>query len=599
MRNLHKVVALIALSGICLAAQAPSDGDPAAKTGKKQHAVRTAKKVAPAKRDETAEKLRELRNLIEQQQSALQQVQQQLQQTQQQLQQTEQQLTSTQQTAQQADAKAMAVETNSNLQVQKVQADLSDVKMAVTTANQQAKMAVSKAEDLEHPLALHYKGVTITPGGFLAAESVWRQHGTGSDINTPFNSINFPGADAYHQSEFFGSGRQSRLSLLVEGRAKFAKLTGYYETDWLGTGVTSNHNQSNSYVNRMRQLYGQAAMNDGLTITGGQMWSLVTETKKGVDNRSEALPMTIDPAYHVGFSWARQYGFRVSKNFNNKVWLAASIENPETTLTAHNASANFNFGEAGVGGGLYNLNANYSFNEAPDVVIKAAFEPGFGHYEIFGLMSQFRDRVYPNATATPASTAGAYNDSRTGGGIGVNARASFVNKRLDIGLHVLDGNGVGRYGTSTLPDATVRPNGTLALLRSGQGLGTIEWHSPKIDIYGNAGVEYVGRYSMLNAAGVGVGYGVPTLSNAGCFTETLPTGGTGVTPGSAGSCTADTRNLIEGTFGFWYKPFNGGKGRIQFGPQYSYLVRNTWAGVGGAPHTIENMFFTSFRYYIP
>ena len=36
------------------------------------------------------------------------------------------------------------------------------------------------------------------------------------------------------------------------------------------------------------------------------MWSLVTETKKGVDNRTEALPMTIDPQYTVGFSWARQ-----------------------------------------------------------------------------------------------------------------------------------------------------------------------------------------------------------------------------------------------------------------------------------------------------
>ena len=291
MRNLHKVVALIALSGMCFGAQAPSDRDAAAKKSTKQHAANTTKKVAPAKRDETSEKLRELKEMIEQQQSSLQQVQRQLRETQQQLQQTQQQLSSTQQTAQQADAKAMAVETNSNLQVQKVQADLSDVKMAVTTANQQAKMAVSKAEDLEHPLAIHYKGVTITPGGFLAAESVWRQRGTGSDINTPFNSISFPGADAYHQSEFFGSGRQSRLSLLVEGKTNFAKLTGYYETDLaVGTGVTSNNNQSNSYGLGMRQVCGQAALNNGWTITGGQMWSLVTETKtrRGQPLRSAA-----------------------------------------------------------------------------------------------------------------------------------------------------------------------------------------------------------------------------------------------------------------------------------------------------------------------
>ena len=49
------------------------------------------------------------------------------------------------------------------------------------------------------------------------------------------------------------------------------------------------------------------------------MWSLVTETKKGMDNRTEALPMTIDPQYNVGFSWARQYGFRVVTKFRQQV----------------------------------------------------------------------------------------------------------------------------------------------------------------------------------------------------------------------------------------------------------------------------------------
>ena len=38
---------------------------------------------------------------------------------------------------------------------------------------------------------------------------------------------------------------------------------------------------------------------------------------------------------------------------------------------------------------------------------------------------------------------------------------------------------------------------------------------------------------------------------------------------------------------------------MQWGPQYSYVVRNTWSGAGGQPHGVENMFFTSFRYYLP
>jgi len=33
--------------------------------------------------------------------------------------------------------------------------------------------------------------------------------------------------------------------------------------------------------------------------------------------------------------------------------------------------------------------------------------------------------------------------------------------------------------------------------------------------------------------------------------------------------------------------------------QYSYLERNAWTGVGGAPKASNNMVFTSLRYYLP
>jgi len=46
--------------------------------------------------------------------------------------------------------------------------------------------------------------------------------------------------------------------------------------------------------------------------------------------------------------------------------------------------------------GLYNaFDANgYTVNKAPDLIFKAAADPGFGHYELFGIVSFFRDRVY-------------------------------------------------------------------------------------------------------------------------------------------------------------------------------------------------------------
>src|SRR3954462_1501838 len=82
---------------------------------------------------------------------------------------------------------------------------------------------------------------------------------------------------------------------------------------------------------------------------------------------------------------------------------------------------------------------NYSYNWLPDFVGKIAFEPGYGHYEVFGLVRGFRDRVYPSATAanvgTAASGVGAFNSTTLAGGLGANARFAIVPKKLDLGFH--------------------------------------------------------------------------------------------------------------------------------------------------------------------
>ncbi len=605
-----KQVMVLALSFVlavgAVAAPSPQEAAPTR--------TKTTRKRRPAVNPVT-KRLDEMQRAISAQQQQIQQLMQELQSRDAAIQQLQQQNSQAQSAASQAQQRADAAAAQAAQQQQDVAAvksDVTDLKSNVTNAALTLQETQKRIGDVESPMAIHYKGATITPVGFLAAESVWRQHALGSDVNTPFNSITMPGATQSQMSEFFGSGRQSRVGMLAEGKLSSAKLSGYVEADFLTSGITSNNNQSNSYGLRQRQMWGQAALNNGWSFTGGQMWSLLTETKKGVDNRSEALPMTIDAAYNVGFSWARQYGFRVSKNFSNKAWLAFSVENPQTTFTQHGAANNFVVGEAGTSGGVYNPSTTYSFNYMPDFVVKAAFEPGWGHYEVFGVISNFRDRVFPNvvvtAPATP-SASGAFNDVRTGGGVGVNIRGSFADKHVDIGLHGLAGDGIGRYGASGLPDATIRPNGTLALLRSFQGLGTLEFHYPKADVYFNFGDEYVGRDSSLNGSGALVGYGLPTTNNSGCFTETVPgtstsgqfpTSSTGFLPGGLSNCTADTRNIIEGTGGVWFILYKGSKGKLQFGPQYSYLARETWTGSkGGSPQATENMVLTSFRYYLP
>lgn len=611
MRRITTMLLSIALAGSVIAAQA-QQGTSTATTPAKA----PKKKMVP-KGPTVSDQLSEMKQAIDAQQQQIKQLSHLIESRDQKIQQLEQRLDQSQAAAVAAQTKADTAVAQESEQQQTVMALKSDVTDLRTTATNSAmslqETQKSVRDALESPLSIHFKGVTLTPGGFLAGESVYRTRALGGEA-TPFNSVSMPGSGQNAISEFFGSGRQSRITMLAEGKIADAKLTGYYEADFLSGAVTSNNNATNSYSLRQRQVWSQAAFTNGWSFTGGQMWTLVAETKKGLDNRTEATPMTIDPNYTVGFSFARQWGARLVKNFDNKVWLGASLENPQTIFAATNNAANFALGSPGVGAGLYPNTANYSFNAMPDVIVKAAFEPGFGHFEVFGILSRFRDRVYPCAEiptggspecGTAASALGAYNASKNGGGLGANGRVSVFNKHMDFGLHALYGNGVGRYSASGLPDATVNPDGTLGLLRTYQGLATLEFHYPKFDVYFNGGEDYVGhRYSTDPISGKVVGYGSPTYNQYGCYAETVPGAG-GYAFGGLSNCSGQTQSVVEGTMGFWIKFYNGPKGRMQFGPQYSYISRNAWAGAGMtaatslAPHGVDNILYTSFRYFLP
>lgn len=448
------------------------------------------------------------------------------------------------------------------------------------------------------PDALFYKGITISPGGsFIEMATVNRTAATASDINTPPTSIPLTSSGQAQTSEFYASGRQSRIALKAIGKLDNVEMTAYYEMDWLGAGVTSNNNQSNSYVVRERQLWARAAFTNGFSISGGQMWSLTTETTHGLDNGTEILPATIDSQYTAGFVWNRQPGFRFAKNFHNKVWFGVSLENDQA-LPAGTAPTDQFLGAAGTGGGLYNLNANYSFNLAPEIVAKFAFEPGWGHWELFGVQRSFRNRIYPNA---PTNSTGAYNYDREGGGIGAGFRVPFANKKVTIGLKALYGDGTGRMGDATIADLTFRSDGTISLLHTLSALSTIELNPVKpLTIYFNYGGDYVGRDIQSGGA---AGYGLPNANMSGCLTEALPTGSYG--PGTTGTCSGNNKDVQEFTAGFWNNFYDGPKGRFRMGFQYARWERDLWSGNGGATNPantakgIDNVIMTSLRYYLP
>jgi hypothetical protein len=286
--------------------------------------------------------------------------------------------------------------------------------------------------------------------------------------------------------------------------------------------------------------------------------------------------------------------------------------------------------------------ANYSFNAMPELLVKLTFDPKIGHYEIFGVGTWDHQTVYPGettnsnlygglkdylgATVAPAlTTAGFYVNHVALGGLGASLRVPLANKKLTIGAKGLYGPGVGRYGSSGLSDVTTNNFGEFAPLHNGSGLGTLEFTpNPRLVIYFNYGADYVGRtyYSggttlgaptpAQNAAGVwggkwaapaaaAVGYGSPLLNNSACNTNSNPGfngSSTGYYPG--GSCGAQTRDVQELTGGYWYDIYRGEHGRLRQGLQYGYFVRDAWSGAGGiGAKGIDNMFWTSFRYYIP
>src|SRR5271155_3682913 len=293
----HLLVTVLTLAALSAGAWAQtSDSTPPAP--KKKHKSAAA---APAPPAVTAADVQELKDALAAQQQQIQQLNQQLQQTQQNWQQA-------QGAAAAAANQAAAAQAQASQQQQTVgvlQGEVADIK---TTTNNTAMSLQQSLKDVQNvssqwetPLSLHVKGITITPGGFVAAEFVRRSRELGADVTTPFNSLTMPGASQSDMPEFFGSARQSRPTVFVGGRLANVDLSAYVSTDFLSAGVTSTATQTNGYTLRLRQAWGQAKFDNGWKFLGGQMWSLVTENKAGIGPSddlgrvNDARPATIDP----------------------------------------------------------------------------------------------------------------------------------------------------------------------------------------------------------------------------------------------------------------------------------------------------------------
>ena len=451
----------------------------------------------------------------------------------------------------------------------------------VSASDQKAGATGQKGE-------FHIGGITLQLGGFIDGDALFRTRNEVTDIASNFNTgIPLPQSELAHENEFRATARQSRVAVLAHGDVDADQhVAAYAEADLQGAAGTANSNESNSYNPRIRQAF--LSYDDdriGMHFLAGQAWSLVTMTKVGVTPRQEDLPLTIDQQYVPGFSWTRQPQFRVAKDFDSgKYWLAASIESPQVTYSTASAGTGVNFGTVNYQNpGISTLTPgqNYSTDLAPDVIAKFAADPGWGHYEVYGLARFFSDRV--------AAVGNGHGNTRLAGGIGAGFILPVLHN-VDFEARGLAGYGIGRYGSAQLPDATINSNGAPAPLAAVQALvGVVAHPVPTVDLYTYVGTEQVGR-KYFNVGTTPYGYGNPNSSNAGCDIEL-----------STATCTANTSGIVQGTLGYWWRFLQGDFGTVQTGLQYSYTRRDIYKGVAGPGGTGNNstddqMVFFSLRY---
>jgi hypothetical protein len=427
--------------------------------------------------------------------------------------------------------------------------------------------------------------LTLTFGGFTELATIYRNRNESADVGSDFNTgIPFYDNNNSQVSEFRESARQSRFSLLAQGEEfDGLKPEAYMETDFLSSGTTSNSRESNSYTLRMRNFYGRLQTDYGLDVLAGQSWSLVTLYKDGLYARDENVPVTIDAQYVSGFNWTRNPQLRVVEHFSKMFSAGISLESPQAvTSNGINATglpsgttfppSSVDYQNSGDSAGLENNTTTYTTDVAPDVVVKVALDPGFGHYEVYGLGREFRSSIDRSSSTT------------SGGGVGAGMILPIVPKMLSFQLSGLAGKGIGRYGSAQLPDVTMKPTGALTPIKEYEALaGILVTPTDRLTGYVYAGREKESS-TYYNLGTATYGYGAPEFNNSGCYA-------------TSGTCTGNTKSIDDVTAGFWWKYYQGRIGNLQFGFEGEYLQRDTFTGVGGAPEANIFIGMASFRYY--
>ncbi len=263
-----------------------------------------------------------------------------------------------------------------------------------------------------------------------------------------------------------------------------------------------------------------------------------------------------------------------------------SLEAPQAIITGGNlasgSSVNYtyklanpiNFADVTNTTGNSNMPGSLSLDQYPDIAGKVAFDPGFGHYEAYGITRFFSDRTLIDGSHS--------NNTNVGWGIGGATLLPVAPKLLDFQGSILFGQGIGRYGSAGLSDAVVNPStGKLDPIREVEALlGLILHANDRLDVYGYAGMEQEQRRDVIGTTG---GFGNAAFVNSTLLTEGSPTS----------TLLAQASTAEQATIGAWYSFYKGQYGMMRVGLSDSY----TRLHIFNLPNESMNTVMMSLRYY--
>jgi uncharacterized coiled-coil protein SlyX len=651
-RFVARILAITLLASTCLLA---ADGPATAKK-------KPAKKMPP-KAPSVAEQMQALKDQLNQQQSQIKQQQDQINSLQGQLQQSNSQLQGQAQqlqaSVQQANQNASAAQQTAN----GLNASVADLKTTAGNLQKCCDATDKRLKDLETPLAVHYKGITFSPGGYVQLQGIFRTRNDNSYDSINYTGIPLSGTTDAKMYNFRMSARTSRISFRADAMHKDTKVLFFWGLDWAAQAPAGAETQTYSFQPRIREFYFDVKWKSGWQMTAGTTWTLITPNLgPGIDPTAIWASNGFDFNTNIGVAYRRAPLLRISKNIGDKAWFSIEAVNPSTTdsttvlnqvpngttptlpfinpVSGFQNSPNTQVGASGYYG-FFTTSLNVaagsatavnpatgypSTNIAPDIDVKLKFQPGFGSYEIVGQTRWFQNRVVCQLVLGCAN--GTLFDmgktNRTEGfGLGFNAVLPVIKNKADFIVHTFGGRGIGVQDPFASTDVTLKPNGSIAAIPAVTGVVGLELHPrPNLDVYAYIGAEYIDRtiypFTGVNGQPGWIGYGVPTAIQTFCGTEVLS--------GTANpSCSSVNRQGQQIQIGFWHRPWRGPEGTLQWGLGYSWLKREIWTGtiipqnpsltgitatsigttaneiVGTtkAPIGIQNAFAATIRYYLP